>query len=105
VLAVDRIYTEVANTYPGFALRGLDWDQITQRHAHLPELHGEEFLLGVQWWIAELGDAHTSARRPTAEQSVATTALSCWAARRNRAGDPSAERLTAKGRLPGRHRP
>jgi hypothetical protein len=40
-----------------------------------------------------------------AEQSVATTALSCWAARRNRAGDPSAERLTAKGRLPGRHRP
>lgn len=65
VLAVDRIYTEVANTYPGFALRGLDWDQITQRHARLPEMHGEEFLLGVQRWIAELDDAHTSARRPT----------------------------------------
>jgi carboxyl-terminal processing protease len=65
VLAVDRVYTEVANTYPAFALRGLDWDQITQRHAHLVELHGEEFLLGVQRWIAELGDAHTSARRPT----------------------------------------
>jgi hypothetical protein len=47
VLAVDRVYTEVANTYPAFALRGLDWDQITQRHAHLVELHGEEFLLGV----------------------------------------------------------
>jgi hypothetical protein len=61
VLAVDRVYTEVANTYPAFALRGLDWDQITQRHAHLVELHGEEFLLGVQRWIAELGDAHTSA--------------------------------------------
>ena len=65
VLAVDRIYTEVTNTYPGFALRGLDWDQITQRHARLPEMHGEEFLLGVQRWIAELGDAHTSTRRPT----------------------------------------
>lgn len=38
----------MANTCPGFALRGLDWDQITQRHAHLPELHGEEFLLGLQ---------------------------------------------------------
>jgi hypothetical protein len=25
VLAVDRVYTEVANTYPAFALRGLDW--------------------------------------------------------------------------------
>jgi hypothetical protein len=43
VLAVDRVYTEVANTYPAFALRGLDWDQITQRHAHLVELHGEDF--------------------------------------------------------------
>ncbi len=43
VLAVDRIYTEVANTYPGFALRGLDWDQITQRHARLPECTARNF--------------------------------------------------------------
>ncbi len=63
-LAFDRIYTEVANTYPGFALRGLHWDEITQRHAHVSELDGEEFVLSVQRWIAELGDAHTAARRP-----------------------------------------
>jgi carboxyl-terminal processing protease len=63
-LAFDRIYTEVANTYPGFALRGLDWDQITQRHARVAELHGDEFVIGVQRWIAELGDAHTAARHP-----------------------------------------
>lgn len=63
-LAFDRIYTEVANTCPGFALRGLDWDQITQRHADVAELHGDEFVVGVQRWIAELGDAHTAARHP-----------------------------------------
>jgi carboxyl-terminal processing protease len=63
--AFDRIYTEVANTFPGFALRGLDWDRITERHAHVRELDGEEFTVGVQRWIAELGDAHTAARPPT----------------------------------------
>lgn len=62
--AFDRIYTEVANTYPGFTLRGLDWEHISHRHRGVRELHGEDFLLGVQRWIAELGDAHTAACRP-----------------------------------------
>ena len=63
--AFDRIYTEVANTYPGFGLRALDWDRISDRHAHIRDLGGEDFTIGVQRWIAELGDAHTAARHPT----------------------------------------
>ena len=63
--AFDRVYTEVANTFPGFALRGLDWDRISHRHGHVGGLDGEDFIIGVQRWIAELGDAHTAARHPT----------------------------------------
>jgi carboxyl-terminal processing protease len=63
--AFDRIYTEVANTFPGFGLRGLDWDRISHRYDYLSGLVGEDFTIGVQRWIAELGDAHTTARHPT----------------------------------------
>ncbi|MFC4553865.1 S41 family peptidase [Georgenia faecalis] len=57
--AFDRIRDEVANVYPSFALRGLDWEAITARHAHVRDLTGEAFERGAQAWVAELGDAHT----------------------------------------------
>lgn len=62
--AFDRIYAEVANTFPGFGLRGLDWDRISDRYRHVSGLVGDDFTIGVQRWIAELGDAHTAARHP-----------------------------------------
>jgi hypothetical protein len=63
--------SEVANTYPGFALRGLDLGQITQRYAYVAGLHGEEFVVGVQRWIAELGDAHHGSSSPDPQVSSA----------------------------------
>ncbi len=61
----DRIRAEVGNIYPSFALRGLDWDGICERHAHLREVEGDEqFWNGALRWIAELGDAHTQLVRP-----------------------------------------
>ena len=58
--AFDRIHAEVANIYPSFELRDLDWDRITERYAHVRELHGSEFWEQVARWVAELGDAHTA---------------------------------------------
>ncbi|WP_250445776.1 S41 family peptidase [Actinotalea sp. C106] len=57
--AFDRIYAEVANVYPSFRVRGLDWDTITDRHRGVRELEGEEFVDAAERWVAELGDAHT----------------------------------------------
>lgn len=60
--AVGRLRREVAGTFPGFGIRGLDWTAITARH-----LRGDGSTMtfeDVQRWIAELGDAHTAVRRP-----------------------------------------
>lgn len=62
--AVEIIRAEIANTYPSFALRGLDWDEICSRH--LPERpdgsDSAAFADFTASWIAELGDAHTAIR-------------------------------------------
>lgn len=57
--AFDRIYDEVANIYPAFDLRGLDWAEITDRYRHVRDLAGPDFWTGAEEWVAELGDAHT----------------------------------------------
>lgn len=61
--AVELIREEIANTFPSFALRRLDWDEISERHLRtLPE--ASEFSDFAASWIAELGDAHTAIRTP-----------------------------------------
>lgn len=57
--AFDRIRAEVANIYPSFELRGLDWDSISERYAYVRDLEGCEFWEHALRWVAELGDAHT----------------------------------------------
>jgi carboxyl-terminal processing protease len=57
--AFDRICAEVANTYPYFDLRGLDWSEITERYAYVRDLEGDEFWDHAERWVANLGDAHT----------------------------------------------
>lgn len=60
--AVERVYREIAGTFPGFGIRGLDWDEITVHHVRGDgaDMTFAEF----QRWIAELDDAHTAIRRP-----------------------------------------
>lgn len=61
--AVDIITAEIAGTYPYFALRGLDWQEICDRHLEvLPD--DSDFGDFAASWIAELGDAHTAIRTP-----------------------------------------
>ena len=57
--AAERIRKEVAGTFPGFGIRGLDWDGICERHVR-EDMTFEDF----ERWIAELEDAHTAIRRP-----------------------------------------
>src|SRR5690606_20070728 len=57
--AAERIRKEVAGTFPGFGIRGLDWDAICERHVR-EDMTFEDF----ERWIAELEDAHTAIRRP-----------------------------------------
>lgn len=57
--AAERIRKEVAGTFPGFGIRGLDWDEICSRH-----IRDDMTLEDFERWIAELGDAHTAIRRP-----------------------------------------
>ncbi|WP_309134238.1 S41 family peptidase [Cellulomonas sp.] len=64
--AFDRIHDEVANIYPYFELRGLDWDAITSRYRHVRELVGDDFWDAASQWVAELGDAHTQLIKPGA---------------------------------------
>lgn len=60
--AVARIRAEVAGTFPGFGIRGIDWDEITARHV---TGDGSDMSFeDVQRWVAELSDAHTAIRRP-----------------------------------------
>ncbi len=56
--AGDRIVAEVADTYPAFALRGLDWEEICARHRDLL-VRAEDPLRAAQTWVAELQDSHT----------------------------------------------
>ena len=60
--AVERVYREISGTFPGFGIRGLNWDEITARHVRGDG--SDMSFAGFQGWIAELGDAHTTIRRP-----------------------------------------
>src|SRR5436190_7249404 len=55
---IERVVREVADTYPAFALRGLDWPAICARHDD-DVRQADDTLAALQRWIAELGDAHT----------------------------------------------
>lgn len=60
--AIERIYREIAGTFPGFGIRGKEWDEITARHVRGD---GADMTFeDAQRWIAELDDAHTAIRRP-----------------------------------------
>ena len=57
-VAIARVIEEVADTYPAFGLRGLDWTEICGRHAERVRLEGGS-LASFQAWLAELEDGHT----------------------------------------------
>jgi carboxyl-terminal processing protease len=61
--AIERVVEEVGDTYPAFALRGLDWDEICARHVDRVRT-AEDPLAALQTWLAELEDGHTWARAP-----------------------------------------
>lgn len=62
--AVQVIHDEIANTYPYFALRDLDWGLISRKHLEC-EPTPTDFPNMAAAWVAELGDAHTSIKTPT----------------------------------------
>ena len=61
--AAERVTKEVAGTFPGFGIRGKDWDEICARHDMLQPGRDLTFA-DFERWIAELDDAHTAIRRP-----------------------------------------
>ena len=61
--AILRVVDEVADTYPGFALRGLDWDEICTRHVDRVRA-AEGATPAFQRWLAELQDGHTWVWKP-----------------------------------------
>jgi carboxyl-terminal processing protease len=61
--AITRVEAEVADTYPAFALRGLDWAEICARHMERVRA-AQDPLAALQRWLAELQDGHTWAWAP-----------------------------------------
>jgi carboxyl-terminal processing protease len=61
--AIERVVLEVADTYPAFGLRGLDWAAICARHIGRVS-QAEDPLPAFQRWLAELEDGHTWAWPP-----------------------------------------
>lgn len=56
----ERIFCEIANSYPSFGLRELDWQAISARYADVGLLEGGAFWKQARRWVAELGDAHSA---------------------------------------------
>jgi len=57
--AVALIREEIANTYPSFSIRGIDWEKICDSYLRdVPSI--SDFSGFAASWVAELGDAHTS---------------------------------------------
>ncbi|WP_120006059.1 S41 family peptidase [Nesterenkonia muleiensis] len=56
----ERIFREIANSYPSFGLRELDWQAISARYADVGLLEGGAFWKQARRWVAELGDAHSA---------------------------------------------
>ncbi|QNK79472.1 S41 family peptidase [Nakamurella sp. PAMC28650] len=68
--AAQRITDEIANTYPSFELRGLNWQHITARHRPaLAAAEPDSFAKLAATWVAELGDAHTAVHSTAARFS------------------------------------
>ena len=61
--AIERVVLEVADTYPAFGLRGLDWAAICRRHV-AQVARADDPLPAFQRWLAELEDGHTWAWPP-----------------------------------------
>lgn len=59
--AITRVLTEVRDTYPAFALRGLSWAEICRRHVW--SVRGASNpVAAMQRWLTELHDFHTWVR-------------------------------------------
>jgi carboxyl-terminal processing protease len=56
--AIERVVVEVADTYPAFELRGLDWQEICSRNVDAVRAAADP-VAAIQRWLAELEDAHT----------------------------------------------
>jgi carboxyl-terminal processing protease len=56
--AIERVVSEVADTYPAFELRDLDWEDISARHVTRVR-DAADPLPAFQRWLAELQDGHT----------------------------------------------
>lgn len=56
--AIGRVAEEVADTYPAFGLRRLDWSAICAGHVERVRATGGS-LASFQEWLAELQDGHT----------------------------------------------
>ena len=56
--AIERVVDEVGDTYPSFALRRLDWEEICARHVDRVR-EADDPLPALQAWMAELQDGHT----------------------------------------------
>jgi carboxyl-terminal processing protease len=56
--AISRVVEEVADTYPSFELRGLDWSAVCARHTDVVR-SSEDLLPAFQQRLAELQDGHT----------------------------------------------
>ena len=61
--ASARVEAEVADTYPSFELRGLDWEAICADHVDRVRV-ADDPLAALQRWLAELQDGHTWAWAP-----------------------------------------
>lgn len=59
--AAERLAHEVASTFPGFGLRGVEWPKLVDRY--MSRLDGHDPVSTFERWVAELGDAHTRVRR------------------------------------------
>lgn len=59
---IARVREEVADTWPGFGLKGLTWSSLCERHAPRVRAAADP-VDAVRRWLAELGDAHTGLRR------------------------------------------
>lgn len=70
--ACDRLTAEVASTYPGFALRRLDWATICDEHR--PLVDAADPVPGLQRWVARLADAHTAVHAQPRDHPLPITA-------------------------------
>lgn len=59
--AIERVRDEVANSYPAFKVRELDWASICDKHIPLVR-QSSDSVVAFQSWLSDLQDAHTWVR-------------------------------------------